>query len=280
MKGKNLMLLCKMQCAGADYLFADCFDTSLDNPAETAGKVCDRYFGVGAFGLVLLLYSNDADFRIDIYNRFGEKIKPNPDVLCCAAEFARKLGLFKSGNISADTDLGVKYAAANDDGSFTINAGIPVTTPQLIPVDSTDESFVNKTIVVGNAEYQATCLSVGDNPFTVIFMNDTDELNSLEIYKTAPFIEGHNIFPVGTNVVFVNAVDRAVLQERCWLLGEREVTGNGFGAAAAFFAARLNGLADDSATVETLGGDLKIDVSADGFVYVTLSAEKVFEIEW
>lgn len=275
------MVLWKMHCSGADYLFADCVNGQLEKTAsETAAEVCGRSTGIGALGLVLLLYSNDADLRIEIYNSFGEKSVCNPDVLCCAAKFAAE----KFGNVnktlSFDTDSGIKYVAANEDGSFTMNAGVPVTTPQLIPVDYTGESFIDRIVCADNVEYAVTCLSLGDNPFAVIFTEDGEELNSIDVSAVAPHIEKHNIFPLGVNVVFANDAGDNLLQERCCIAGIGEVCGCSFGACAAYTAAWLNKLVDDRGTVECHGGDLKIEISDDDFIYVTAFAEFVFEVEW
>lgn len=272
------MLLTKIQSVGNDYLIADCFDEMFDNAPQYATKVCNRHTGIGADALILLTYSNDADFRTEIYDADGTKINANPNALICAAKFALDNNMTNKTTISVHTDSGVKYVTVSDD-EFTVNIGQPVITPQLIPVDYTGDLFVDKSIVVADNEYISTCVSVGGKPFTVIFAQNSDELNEININKIAPFIEEHNIFPTGTNVVFANAVDRNLMQARCWHIGDGEVVCSDFGAAAAFMSASLKGIVDDKVTVELHGGDAKIEISDDEFIYLTSKPEKVFHID-
>lgn len=274
------MQFTKIHSCGADYLFVDCVSEQVtDSISDIARKVCARATGIGALGLVLLLYSNDADYRIEIYNPLGEKVPADPDILCCSAAFASDIFANVGKTVSFDTDYGVKYVVANDDGSFTVNAGIPVVTPQLIPVDCTDEDFIDRTVIAGNCEFNVTSVSVGNRPFAVIFTKDSEELYNLDIYEYAPLIEKHNIFPSGTNVVFVNKDGSDLLGIRCWVAGEGEACGFSNASCAAFVAARLNGLDRESVNVKSLGGDMKAEISDDGFLYVTSFAEVIFKTE-
>ena len=273
------MLLTKIHSVGNDYLIADCFDDIFDNAEQYAAKVCDRHLGIGADALILLMYSNDADFRTEVYDVYGDKIQASANALICAAKFALDNDITNKTTVSIQTENGVKYVTASDNG-YTANLGQPVLTPQLIPVDYTGDLFIDKTITVSEENYTATCVSVCGKPCTVIFADDGAELNGININKVAPFIEEHNIFPAGTNVILTNVVERNLLQARCWLLSEGEVVGCDFGAAAAFMASSLKGIVDDAATVELHGGDAKIEISDDDFLYMTTKPEKVFHIEW
>lgn len=273
------MLLTKIHSVGNDYLIADCFDDIFPNPAQYAAKVCDRHMGIGADALVLLMYSNDADFRTEIYDVYGNKINGTPNALICAAKFALDNNITNRTTVSIQTENGVKYITVSDE-HFTANLGQPVLTPQLIPVDYTGDLFVDKNITVSDENYVVTSVSVGNKPYTVIFTEDGEELNDANINKIAPFIEYNSIFPVGTNVVLANLAERNLLQARCWELGYGEVVGCDYGAAATFMAASVKGLVDDAATVELYGGDAKIEISDDDFLYMTTNPQKVFHIEW
>ena len=273
------MLLTKIHSVGNDYLIADCFDDIFDNSAQYAAKVCDRHLGIGADALILLMYSNDADFRTDVYDVYGNKITPTANALICAAKFALDNNITNKTTVSIQTESGVKYITVTDD-DFTANLGQPVLTPQLIPVDYTGDLFVDKNITVADENYSVTSVSVGNKPYTVIFTENGEELNEISINKIAPFIENNNIFPVGTNVVFVNVVETKLLQARCWMKDIGEVVGSDLGAAAAFMASSIKGLVDDAATVELYGGDAKVEISDDDFLYMTTKPQKVFHIEW
>jgi len=274
------MIFTKTQCVCNDFLILNCFDDILEVTEDLPVRVCDRHTGIGADGLILILYSNDADFRIDFYNTDGIKTYCNTNVLRCAAKYALDNKIIDKKLISVDTDNGVKYVTVNDDGSLTVNIGEPVFTPQLIPVDYTGDNYIEKVIAVGKDDYIASCVSVSSNPCTVIFTDNTEELNDIELNKIAPYIEKHNVFPNSTNVIFANIVDNNTIQARCWKISVGEVIGCDFGATAAFIIANFMGKVDDKATVELYGGDLSLEISDDNFAYVTGFVENVFEINW
>lgn len=276
------MIFTKMQCVGNDFLILNCFDDMVEIAEDLPVKVCDRHFGIGADGLALILYSNDADFRLDFYNPDGTKSHCNTNVLRCAAKYALENKIVDKNLISVDTDSGIKYVKVSDDDKnmLIINIGEPIFTPQLIPVDYTGDEFVEKVIAVGSDDYIANCVSVNSNPCTVIFTENTDRLNELEFNKIAPFIEKHNIFPNNTNVIFANVADRNTMQVRCWQINSGEVIGCDFGATAAFVVANYVGKVEDKIVVELYGGDLHLEISDDNFAYVMASAENVFEINW
>ena len=274
------MIFTKMHCVCNDFLILNGFDDLEDVGEELPVKVCNRHLGIGADGLIIVLYTNDADFKIDFYNQDGVKSSCSTNVLRCAAKYALENKIVEKTMFSVDTDNGIKYVTVNEDDSLTINIGEPIFTPQLIPVDYTGDDFIEKVISVGADDYVVNCVSVNSNPCTVIFTDSTDSLNDMELNKVAPYIEKHNIFPNRTNVVFANIVDNSTIQARCWQINIGEVIGCDFGAAAAFVVANFMGKVDDKSKVELYGGDLSMELSDDNFAYVTGFAENVFEINW
>ena len=274
------MIFTKMQCVGNDFLILNAFDDIIEIQEDLPVKVCDRHFGIGADGLALILYSNDADFKLDFYNPDGIKSPCNTNILRCAVKYALDNKIVDKDLISVDTANGIKYVKKENTDQLIINIGEPIFTPQLIPVDYTGDEFIDKVISVGADDYVACCVSVNSNPCTVIFTDNTEKLNEIEINKIAPFIEKHNIFPNNTNVVFTNIENRDTIQVRCWQINNGEVIGCDFGAVAAFAVANYMGKVEDKIVAELYGGDLKLELSDDNFAYVTASAENVFEINW
>lgn len=67
------MKFAKMQGTGNDYIYVNCFDESIDDPPAAAKFLSDRHFGIGSDGLVLILPSDRADFKMDIYNSDGSR---------------------------------------------------------------------------------------------------------------------------------------------------------------------------------------------------------------
>ncbi len=276
------MIFTKMQCAGNDFLILNCFNDIINVEADLPLKVCDRHFGIGADGLLLILYSDNADFKLEFFNPDGTKSPCNTNVLRCAAKYALENKIVDKDLISTDTQNGIKYIKVSDDDSdmLIVNIGEPVFTPQLVPVDYTGDEFIEKNISIGADDYTVSCVSINSNPCTVIFVENTTKLNELEVNKIAPFIEKHNVFPNNTNVIFANIEDRSTIQVRCWQINTGEVIGCDFGAVSAFVTANYIGKVDDKVKAELYGGDLLLELSDDNFAYVTASAEFVFEINW
>lgn len=278
------MKFTKMQGIGNDYVYVNCFTETVDDTAdlsETAIRISDRHFGVGSDGLVLIMPSDSADFRMRMINSDGSEAEMCGNAIRCVGKYVRENGLTDKNEISVETLAGIKnlkLTVENDDVTLVcVDMGEPILTPQLIPVDYTGDEFIDKIINVDGEEYSITCVSMG-NPHAVTYM---DEIDSLEIEKIGPKIENHQIFPRRTNTEFVKVIDRNTLKMRVWERGAGETLACGTGACAVLVASVLNELCERSATVKLLGGDLEIEWNEeDNHVYMTGTATKVFEGEW
>ena len=275
------MKFTKMQGIGNDYIYVNCFEEQIDDIPALAVSMSDRHFGVGSDGLVLIMPSKTADFRMRMFNADGSEAEMCGNAIRCVGKYVYDNGLTDKTELSVETLAGIKYLKLFvENGSVqqaTVNMGKPVLTPQLIPVDSTGDDFINKAITVGGQEYAITCVSMG-NPHAVTYM---DDVAGLEIEKIGPLFEHHPIFPRRTNTEFVKVIDRKTLQMRVWERGAGETLACGTGACATLVASVLNGLCERKATVRLLGGDLEIEWNeADGCVYMTGGATTVFEGIW
>ena len=274
------MIFTKLQSTGNDFLILNCFDDITKTDGELASKVCDRHFGIGADGLALILYSDDADIKVEFYNADGVKTLCNTNLLRCVAKYSIDNKIVNKRTISVETDGGIKYVQTSDEGLYTVNIGEPVFTPQLIPVDYSDGDFIEKNISVGAEDYTVSCVSVNSNPCAVIFVETTEELNDFEINRIGPLLEKHHYFPDNMNIVIANIKDYTSIQARCWQINTGETIGCDFGAVAAFVIAESLGKVDTKITCELLGGDINIQISEDNFAYTSAKAENVFEINW
>ena len=275
------MKFTKMQGIGNDYVYVNCFTETVDNISETAIKISDRHFGVGSDGLVLILPSNCADFRMRMINSDGSEAEMCGNAIRCVGKYVRDNNLTDKDEISVETLAGIKILKLTIENSevarVCVDMGEPILTPQLIPVDYTGDEFIDKIINVDGEEYSITCVSMG-NPHAVTYMDDID---SLEIEKIGPKFEHHQIFPRRTNTEFVKVIDRKTLQMRVWERGAGETLACGTGACAVLVASVINNLSERSATVKLLGGDLEIEWNEeDNHIYMTGTATKVFEGEW
>lgn len=272
------MRFTKMQGAGNDYIYVNCFEENVKNPGDVALKVSDRHFGVGSDGLVLIEPSDIADFKMDIYNSDGSQAKMCGNATRCVAKYVYDNGLTNKDEISLETLSGIKYIKMNIENgkviSARVNMGAPVIEPRKIPVDLDGDIVLGHTMQVAGKAYAITCVSMG-NPHCVTFIDDTD---SLEIEKIGPLFENNSLFPDRINTEFIKVVNENTLKMRVWERGAGETLACGTGACAATVASILNGYCkkDDDIQIILLGGTLTIRWdSKSNDVYMTGPAAMV-----
>lgn len=269
----------KMQGAGNDYIYVNCFDQKIENINETAKKISDRHFGIGSDGLVLICPSDKADFRMDMYNSDGSQAEMCGNATRCVGKFVHDKGLTDKTEITLETLAGIKILKLNLNSSgevetVEVNMGSPILKPENIPIASGLERFINQDVGVCGKTYKVTGVSMG-NPHAVTFIDDVD---GLEIEKIGPHFEVHSLFPRKTNTEFAQIIDRKTIKMRVWERGAGETLACGTGACATLAAASLNGLTDDEADVILLGGTLHIRWDKEeNNIYMTGPAEFVFD---
>lgn len=272
------MKFTKMHGIGNDYIYVNCFEEVIENASELAIVMSDRHFGVGSDGLVLIMPSKHADFRMRMFNSDGSEAEMCGNATRCVGKYVFDNGMTDKKQISLETLAGIKYLDLYTNNGLVENVrvdmGEPILTPQLIPVDYTGDEFINKIITVDGNEYAITCVSMG-NPHAVTYM---DDIGDLQIEKLGRKFETHQIFPKHVNTEFVQVINRNILRMRVWERGAGETLACGTGACAVLVSSVLNNLSERKATVQLLGGDLEIEWNEDdNHVYMTGSATKVFE---
>lgn len=274
------MKFTKMHGIGNDYVYVNCFEESVKNPAEVSKFVSDRHFGIGSDGLILISPSAIADFRMNIYNADGSQAEMCGNGIRCVAKYVYDYGLTDKTEISVETLAGIKYLRLQVENgkvaSVEVNMGAPILEPKEIPVTVEESPVVNVSVEVKGKIYHMTCVSMG-NPHAIIFMNNVKDL---DIAAIGPYFENHTVFPKRTNTEFVEVLDRNTVNMRVWERGSDETLACGTGACATTVACILNDKTENEVTVHLLGGDLKIrwDREANQ-VYMTGPATVVFDGE-
>ena len=274
------MKFTKMQGIGNDYVYVNCFQETVDDPAKTARIVSDRHFGVGSDGLILIKPSEKADFEMDMYNADGSRGAMCGNGIRCVAKYVYDYGLTDQTRITVDTASGVKTLELQVENGKAVRAkvdmGAPILEPERIPVKSEKERVMDAPVSVGGAEYRMTCVSMG-NPHCVVPVEDVD---GLEIEKIGPLFENHPMFPDRVNTEFIRVLDRNTVQMRVWERGAGETWACGTGACAVAVACALNGWTEEKVLVKLRGGDLEIFWDRDkNTVFMTGPAAVVFEGE-
>ena len=257
----------KMHGIGNDYIYIDdikekfpCFVRE-ENLADLSRAVSDRHFGIGSDGLIMILPSEIADFRMRIFNADGSEAQMCGNGIRCVAKYVYEKGMTKKTTLQIETLAGVKeillFVKDRKVESIRVDMGAPILEPSLIPVvgEKTDD-FFNKNIEVKDKIFNITVIGMG-NPHCVIF---TDVLSDELINTYGPLIENLSIFPEKTNVEFVKIIDRSHIEMRVWERGSRETMACGTGACAASVASWLNGFTENDVEVKLKGGKLKIEI--------------------
>lgn len=269
----------KMQGIGNDYIYFNCMNQEIKNPEELSKKLSDRHFGVGGDGIVLIMPSNKADFRMRMFNADGSEGKMCGNASRCIGKYVYDKKLTDKTQVTLETLAGIKTLnLIVKEGKVTeveVNMGEAITEPKKIPALFDKDIVVNEKIHVCGEEYKITCVSMG-NPHCIVFMDGIDDL---EIEKIGPKFENHKLFPERINTEFVEVIDKNTLKMRVWERGSGETLACGTGACAVTVASVLNNFCsrDEEITVKLLGGDLKIKYLSNGLVYMTGPAEFVFE---
>lgn len=272
------MKFTKMQGIGNDYVYVNCFEETVADPEKVSEIISDRHFGIGADGLVLIMPSDKADFRMRMFNADGSEGNMCGNATRCIGKFVYDNHLTDKTSITLETRSGIKkltlYPENGKVKTVLVDMGKAVLRPADIPMNVSGDTFINKPITVDGKEVFITAVSMG-NPHAVTYVEDVD---SLELEKIGPSFENHPLFPERVNTEFIKILDESTMQMRVWERGSGETWACGTGACAATAASVLNGYFphDKEITVKLRGGDLFITYKSDGTVLMRGPAETVF----
>jgi diaminopimelate epimerase len=274
------MKFTKMHGIGNDYVYVNCFEEKVADPASLAREISDRHFGVGADGLILIMPSKSADVRMRMFNADGSEAEMCGNGVRCVAKYAYERGIARKEEMSVETGAGILTLKLFRKGDVIekvrVNMGQARLAPAEIPVKLAGEKIVGAPLRVLDREFRITCVSMG-NPHCVIFVED---VKNFPVEKYGAPIETHAIFPKRTNVEFVQVVNRKEVIQRTWERGAGETLGCGTGASAACVACALNGLTERAIVSHLRGGDLELQWNEDGTVFMTGPCVEVFDGEW
>lgn len=276
------MRFTKMQGLGNDYVYINCFEECVKDPAALAVQMSDRHFGIGSDGLILIRPSEQADFWMDMYNADGSSSQMCGNGIRCVAKYVHDRGLTDRTEFTIESGGAVKTVRLTLDeqggtAQVTVGMGAPILESPQIPVRSETSRFINVPVELAGQNWELTAVSMG-NPHAVCFVENVD---ALDLETIGPQFEHHQLFPERTNTEFVRVIDRQTLQMRVWERGSGETLACGTGACASLVAAVLTGRAEREATLLLRGGELHIrwDETSNE-IYMTGPASFVFDGVW
>lgn len=274
----NNLKFTKMHGAGNDYIYIDAVNQNIDNPSALALSLSNRHFGIGSDGLVLILSSDIADFKMQMFNSDGSEAEMCGNASRCVGKYVFDHKLTQKKEITLETKAGIKYLTLLEGDSKTrkvmVDMGEPILDPQLIPVNIDENPVLNYPIAIDDKMWKISCVSMG-NPHAVVF---TENIEDLDLPILGPKFEQHPIFPRKTNTEFIEVLDRKTLNMRVWERGAGETLACGTGACASAVAAILNDYCDREIKINLIGGSLEIEwKQKNNHVYMTGEAVTVFE---
>lgn len=273
------MKFTKLQATGNDFILIEA-DGMRRDWAKLARAMCDRRFGVGSDGLILLLKSKVADFRMRMFNPDGSEAEVCGNGLRCFARHVVSSGLADARrSVTIETSAGIKTAMPQDRGSrFQVDMGAPRFQPEDLPVAITVKRvpILDYPVTVAGQKLRLTFVSMG-NPHAVCFVKDVGDFRLCDI---GPRVENHELFPRRVNFEIAHVVSRREIEALVWERGAGETLSCGTGACAIAVAARLHDYVDSPVDIKLPGGVLSVKWDRKGSVYLTGPAELVFTGEW
>jgi diaminopimelate epimerase len=269
------MRFAKMNGAGNDFIVVNAFKEKLPRDlGSLALSLCNRNFGIGGDGLIVLSPVDEYDAEFAIYNADGSQAEMCGNGIRCAAVFARREGICLKDEIVFLTLSGkISTVFANAErNAVKVNMGKPRFSAAAIPALYSGDLIVSAPLPVGERVFSVTLVSMG-NPHCVIFVENAE---SFPLYEYGPLIEKHPYFPAKINVEFAQIIDDTHIRMRVWERGCGITLACGTGACAAAIAANLNGFCAKRAEVRLDGGILQTEWLSDGSLEMTGMAELVF----
>ena len=245
----------KMHGLGNDFVVIDAVRQPIRLTEAQVRYLADRHFGIGCDQLLIVepAQTPDVDFRYRIFNADGGEVEQCGNGARCFARFVFEQGLTDKREIRVETAKGLITPRLEDDGTVTVDMGVPVLTPAEVPFVSDSDAYVQPLDVAGRT-VAITAVSMG-NPHAVQVVADVD---TAPVAETGPLIEHHPRFPARVNAGFLQVVDAHRVRLRVFERGAGETLACGTGACAAVVAGILRELVVSPVTVETRGGELTI----------------------
>lgn len=254
----------KMQAVGNDFVVVEQrFWPAATDWNEAAIRLCDRHFGVGSDGLLLVSSSEVADFRMRMFNPDGtEDMCGNG--LRCVFRFAEKQGYFSGRRATGETRNGIHTASSEDGVLWSVGMGAPQFEPESIPMLLEADSILDYPLDVEGEAIVVSAVSTGST-HTVLFVPELPE--DERFFHLSPRIEHHPVYPERTSVMWAtpDGESGSAWRIRIWERGAGETLGCGTGACAVAVLARATGRSRNGQTaIHSRGGELSISWSSGG----------------
>ncbi len=250
----------KYHGSGNDFIMVDSRKNVMaDRSVAAIAALCDRHFGIGADGLIVLEESTAADFRMEYYNSDG-----GPGTMCgnggrCTALFARRSGWINDDKCRFEASDGLHEAVLFSSGRVKLSM------QDVGSIEQISEGYLLDT----------------GSPHLILFVEDVEKV---DVFGLGRKLRQDERFKDGTNVNFVQREAGEIIVRTYERGVEDETLSCGTGVTAAAMATFLNSDSfGSSVAVRTRGGELHVDFQSsenrDHFseVFLTGPVTEVFE---
>ncbi len=275
----------KYQGLGNDFIIIDARGNDLDyffskNKDNIIEHLCNRYFGIGADGVILILESNNKCLvRMKIFNSDGSEPEMCGNGIRCLISFLNDNNEIKDNSeIPIETKAGLILTSIDGNNNIRVNMGEPILSPQDIPTKLLMNKLTvpNGMITIDDQNLNVYAASMG-NPHMIVFVNNIDEI---PFDRWGKYLEKHKSFPNDTNVHFVQIIDQSNIKVKVWERGCGPTLACGTGACACLVITSKLGKTLDRVNVYLPGGKLEIEwLNQTGPVFMQGPALKVFSGE-
>lgn len=271
----------KMHGLGNDYICINCLENILaeNKLPQIARYMCNRNFGIGADGLILVQESTIADIKMRIFNKDGSEAEMCGNGIRCFAKYVYDNRIIDKQTISIETKAGVKLIRLKVLNGEVQEAQVDIGRPifddiKNISVQNNYRIPISVNIKVDDTRFIGNYVSMG-NPHLVIFVNNVE---NIDIEKWGPAIENMKCFPNKINVEFVQALGRNTLKIRTWERGVGETYACGTGSCASFCIAYYKGICSSYVKAILRGGELNLNYNKqNGHIIMSGIATKVYD---
>jgi len=272
----------KLNGQGNDFILIDSFTDNVELSSMQIATMCNRHFGIGADGMILVKRSGSSDFYMDYYNQDGSKAEMCGNGIRCMSKFIHDMKLSTRDKFSIGTLAGEKIIELDLFKGYIknikVDMGPPIFNPEDIPVALKGGEVFDHRLNTPEREFLINCISMG-NPHCIVYLEENDDIEKIPLNIWGPLLEEHSFFPNKTNVEFVKVLSDSAIIMRVWERGVGETLACGTGAcAAAVSALKLEKITGPAVKVKVPGGVLNIIWKGDSSsVFLEGEAEHSFD---
>lgn len=271
----------KYHGAGNDFIIfheKDLIEKGIPDYSELAKEVCNRNFGIGADGMIILKYVANMPYMF-FFNSDGSQAPMCGNGIRCFAHFLKNNKVefedtFVVKTLSGDLTIETITDEENEEFFVKVNMDKPIFNVKNL-INISGDKFLREKINIDGKEIEISYIFMGTD-HSVIFV---DDFNQYDIDDLGKKIENYtDLFPKKVNVNFVKVYDRKHIEVITWERGAGRTLACGTGATACAVLSRIFDFTDEKMNVKVPGGQLVIEYNNVGSdAYMTGPSEKIAE---